>query len=247
MTLVDIIQPSCALFLDFDGTVVDIAPEPGAVVVPHGLVDVLGLLGERLGGGLALISGRPIEQIDAFLHPLRLPAAGVHGLERRGADGAVTLLSTHPLQHVEDAAGALAEKFPRLLVETKRGSVALHYRQAPELEALCLETMQAAVADSPGLTLLPGKMVLEAKPGGASKGVAIEAFLKEPPFAGRRPVFIGDDLTDEVGFSLVQRLGGIGVKVGEGASVAWHRLASPNDLRSELRRSATALATKVNA
>jgi trehalose 6-phosphate phosphatase len=247
MTLVDIIQPSCALFLDFDGTVVDIAPQPGAVVVPHGLVAVLGALGERLGGGLALISGRPIEQIDAFLRPLHLPAAGVHGLERRGADGAMTLLSTHPLQRVEEAAGALAAKFPKLLVETKRGSVALHYRQAPELAALCLETMQAAVAESPGLTLLPGKMVLEAKPGGASKGVAIEAFLKEPPFAGRRPVFIGDDLTDEVGFSLVQRLGGIGVKVGEGASVAWHRLASPTALRSELQRCAAALATKVNA
>jgi trehalose 6-phosphate phosphatase len=247
MTLVDIIQPSCALFLDFDGTVVDIAPQPGAVVVPHGLLDVLGSLGEHLGGALALISGRPIEQIDAFLRPLRLPAAGVHGLERRGADGAMTLLSTHPLQRVEEAAGALAAKFPQLLVETKRGSVALHYRQAPELAALCLETMQGAVAESPGLTLLPGKMVLEAKPGGASKAVAIEAFLKEPPFAGRRSVFIGDDLTDEVGFSLVQRLGGIGVKVGEGASVAWHRLASPAELRSELQRSAAALATKVNA
>jgi trehalose 6-phosphate phosphatase len=176
-----------------------------------------------------------------------LPAAGVHGLERRGADGAMTLLSTHPLQRVEEAAGALAAQFPQLLVETKRGSVALHYRQAPELAALCLEAMRAAVAESPGLTLLPGKMVLEAKPGGASKGVAIEAFLKEPPFAGRRPVFIGDDLTDEVGFSLVQRLGGIGGKVGEGASVAWHRLVSPTALRSELQRCAAALATKVNA
>jgi trehalose 6-phosphate phosphatase len=247
MTLVDIIQPSCALFLDFDGTVVDIAPQPGAVVVPPGLVDVLGSIGEHLGGALALISGRPIEQIDAFLRPLQLPAAGVHGLERRGADGAMTLLSTHPLQRVEEAAGALAAQFPQLLVETKRGSVALHYRQAPELAALCLEAMRAAVAESPGLTLLPGKMVLEAKPGGASKGVAIEAFLKEPPFAGRRPVFIGDDLTDEVGFSLVQRLGGIGVKVGEGASVAWHRLVSPTALRSELQRCAAALATKVNA
>jgi trehalose 6-phosphate phosphatase len=247
MNLVDILQPSCALFLDFDGTIVDIAPQPGAVVVPRGLVDVLGSLGERLGGALALISGRPIEQIDAFLRPLQLPTAGVHGLERRGADGAVTLLSTHPLQHVEEAAESLAAKFPKLLVESKRGSVALHYRQAPELAALCLEAMQAAVAESPGLTLLPGKMVLEAKPGGASKGVAIEAFLKEAPFAGRRPVFIGDDFTDEVGFSLVQRMGGIGVKVGEGASVAWHRLPSPEALRSQLQQAAAALSAKVNA
>jgi trehalose 6-phosphate phosphatase len=247
MNFVDIIQPSCALFLDFDGTIVDIAPQPGAVVVPHGLVDVLGSLSERLRGGIALISGRPIEQIDAFLHPLQLPAAGVHGLERRGANGRVTLLSTHPLEHVEEAANTLAGKFPQLLVESKRGSVALHYRQAPELAALCLETMQAAVAESPGLTLLPGKMVLEAKPGGASKAVAIEAFLKEAPFAGRRPVFIGDDFTDEVGFSLVQRLGGMGVKVGEGASVAWHRLPSPAALCAQLQQAAAALAAKVNA
>jgi trehalose 6-phosphate phosphatase len=247
MTFVDILQPSCALFLDFDGTIVDIAPQPGAVVVPRGLVDVLGSLAERLGGGLALISGRPIEQIDAFLHPLLLPAAGVHGLERRGADGAVTLLSTHPLEQVEDAAKSLAARFPQLLVESKRGSVALHYRQAPELAPLCLETMQAAVAESPGLTLLPGKMVLEAKPGGASKGVAIQAFLKEAPFAGRRPVFVGDDFTDEVGFSLVQRLGGMGVQVGEGASVAWHRLPSPTALRSQLQQAAAAMAAKVNA
>jgi trehalose 6-phosphate phosphatase len=247
MNFLDILQPSCALFLDFDGTLVDIAPQPGAVVVPRGLVDVLGSLAERLGGGLALISGRPIEQMDAFLRPLRLPAAGVHGLERRGADGAVTLLSTHPLQHVEEAANSLAARFPQLLVESKRGSVALHYRQAPELGELCLETMQAAVAESPGLTLLPGKMVLEAKPGGASKGLAIEAFLKEAPFAGRRPVFIGDDFTDEVGFSLVQRLGGMGVKVGEGASVAWHRLPSPAALRAQLQQAAAALAAKVNA
>jgi trehalose 6-phosphate phosphatase len=247
MNFVEMIQPSCALFLDFDGTIVDLAPQPGAVVVPRGLVDVLSSLGERLGGALALISGRPIEQIDAFLRPLQLPTAGVHGLERRGADGAVTLLSTHPLQHVEDAATSLAAKYPQLLVEPKRGSVALHYRQAPELAALCLETMQAAVAESPGLTLLPGKMVLEAKPGGASKGVAIEAFLKEAPFAGRRPVFVGDDFTDEVGFSLVQRLGGMGVKVGEGASVAWHRLPSPAELRSQLKQAADTLTAKVNA
>jgi trehalose 6-phosphate phosphatase len=247
MNFLDILQPSCALFLDFDGTIVDIAPQPGAVVVPRGLVDVLGSLAERLGGGIALISGRPIEQIDGFLRPLQLPAAGVHGLERRGADGAVTLLSTHPLQHVQEAATSLAARFPQLLVESKRGSVALHYRQAPELAALCLETMQAAVAQSPGLTLLPGKMVLEAKPGGASKAVAIEAFMKEAPFAGRRPVFVGDDFTDEVGFSLVQRLGGMGVKVGEGASVAWHRLPSPASLRSQLGQAAAALAAKVNA
>ena len=247
MNFVDILCPSCALFLDFDGSLVDIAPQPEAVIVPSGLVATLAALERYLGGALALISGRPIEQIDAFLHPLRLPAAGVHGAERRGADGRVTLMSTHPLQHVEEAALALAARHTALRVENKRGSVALHYRQAPQLERLCLDTMQAAVQESPGLTLLRGKMVAEAKPGGASKGRAIEAFLHEPPFAGRVPLFVGDDVTDEVGFSTVQRMQGLGVKVGEGPTVAWHRLASPDALRAQLQAAVAGTAGKACA
>jgi trehalose 6-phosphate phosphatase len=247
MNLVDILHPSCALFLDFDGTLVDLAPQPEAVIVPSGLLATLGALNHYLGGALALISGRPIEQIDAFLHPLKLPAAGVHGAERRAADGAITLLSTHPLQRVEEAALVLVKRSPVLRVENKRGSVALHYRQAPELEAECVEAMKAAVEESPGLTLLRGKMVVEAKPGGASKGHAIEAFMQENPFAGRRPVFVGDDFTDEVGFATVQRLQGLGVKVGEGASVAWQRLPSPADFRFQLQAAVAAKAGKVSA
>jgi trehalose 6-phosphate phosphatase len=234
MTFAETLSPSCALFLDFDGTMVDIAPEPQGVRVPQPLIATLASLHEYLGGALAVISGRPIEQLDDFLAPLVLPVAGVHGAERRGADGLVALMSTHPLDRVEAAARALAARHPQLLVENKRGSVALHYRQAPELESLCLEVMQAAVEESPGLTLLRGKMVAEAKPGGASKGCAIETFMHEAPFAGRTPVFVGDDVTDEVGFSTVQRLGGMGIKVGEGVTVAWQRLPDPSALRREL-------------
>lgn len=244
MNFMDILCPACALFLDFDGTLVDIAPQPEAVVVPDGLVPMLGALQQYLGGAVAVISGRPMSQIDDFLAPLRLPLAGVHGAERRGANGEVTLLPAHPLQQVEDAANALAQQHPALLVENKRGSIALHYRQAPELEALCLETMHSAVDQSPGLTLLHGKMVVEAKPGGASKGRAIEAFMHEPPFAGRLPVFVGDDFTDEVGFSTVQRLGGLGIKVGEGQSVAWKRLDTPAMLRGEMQKAVAAKAAK---
>lgn len=247
MNFVDIVCTSCALFLDFDGTLVDLAPEPEAVIVPGGLVRTLEALDQYLGHAMALISGRPIEQLDVFLAPLKLSVAGVHGAERRSADGTVTLLPTHPLQHVEEAALALSGQYPRLRVEIKRGSVALHYRQAPELQALCLQTMQAAVEESPGLTLLPGKMVFEAKPGGASKGHAIEAFLQEPPFAGRRPVFVGDDFTDEVGFATVQRMQGLGIKVGEGASVAWQRLDSPATLRYQLHTTVAAKARKAHA
>ncbi|MBA3773749.1 MAG: trehalose-phosphatase [Ramlibacter sp.] len=247
MNFADILCPSCALFLDFDGTLVDIAPQPEAVIVPSGLVGTLTALNHYLGGALALVSGRPIDQIDAFLRPLQLPAAGVHGAERRGADGSMKLLSTHPLQYVEEAAQALASRHPQLRLETKRGSLALHYRQAPELEQECLQAMQAAVEKSPGLTLLHGKMVVEAKPGGASKGGAIEAFMQEAPFAGRSPVFVGDDFTDEVGFATVQRLKGLGVKVGDGASVAWQRLESPAVFRYQLQAAVAAKAGKVSA
>jgi trehalose 6-phosphate phosphatase len=234
MTFAEILCPSCALFLDFDGTMVDIAPQPHAVHVPQPLIETLRWLDDELGGAVAVISGRPIAQIDQLLDPMRLAVAGVHGAERRGTNGDVTLLSTHPLEHVEQVARALAAEHTGLLVENKRGSLALHYRQAPALEELCVQAMQDAVAESPGLSLLRGKMVVEAKPGGASKGRAIEAFMAEPPFAGRTPVFIGDDITDEVGFATVQRLGGLGIKVGPGTTVAWQRLPDPEALRREL-------------
>lgn len=246
MTLAEILQPSCALFLDFDGTMVDIAPQPQAVHVPEPLIAVLRRLDTYLGGAVAVISGRPIAQIDAFLQPLQMAVAGVHGAERRGTDGRMHLLNTHPLDHVEEAACALAARNPGLLVENKRGSLALHYRQRPDLEALCLATMQKAIDESRGLTLLRGKMVAEAKPGGASKGRAIEDFLAEKPFTGRTPVFIGDDVTDEVGFSTVQRLGGVGIKIGQGATAAWRRVSDPTTLRQELD-AAIAAGSKRNA
>jgi trehalose 6-phosphate phosphatase len=247
MNFVDILYPSCALFLDFDGTLVDIAPQPEAVIVPPALLQTLEQLHGYLGGALALISGRPIEQIDEFLRPLVLPAAGVHGTERRGANGEITLANTHPLDVVEQAALALAREHPKLRVEAKRGSIALHYRQAPELEAQCIGAMQHAVENSPGLTLLRGKMVVEAKPGGASKGAAIEAFMAEPPFAGRTPVFVGDDITDEVGFATVQRVRGLGMKVGPGSTVAFARILSPAVFRQQLQSAVAAKAGKAHA
>jgi trehalose 6-phosphate phosphatase len=247
MNFVDIIGPTSALFLDFDGTLVDIAAQPDAVTVPPGLVQTLADLGTYLGGALALISGRPIAQIDQFLHPLRLPAAGVHGAERRSLGGELTLVHTHPLERVEEVATELAGRHPALRVEVKRGSLALHYRQAPELEQLCIEAMQEAVGRSPGLALLRGKMVVEAKPGGATKGHAIEAFMHEAPFIGRAPVFVGDDVTDEVGFATVQRLRGLGVKVGDGPTVAWQRLESAAALRDQLQTAAAVKARKVSA
>jgi len=247
MNLADILVPECALFLDFDGTLVDIAPQPEDVVVPAELLDTLERLRAWLGGAVALISGRPIAQLDGFFNPLRLPIAGVHGAERRGADGVLTEIPSYPLDAVEAAALSLAHRHAALRVEIKRASVALHYRQAPQLEAECVAAMQRAVESSAGLTLLRGKMVVEAKPGGATKGLAIEAFLREAPFRGRRPVFVGDDVTDEAGFATVQRLRGMGVKVGEGATVALQRIASPTEFRSQLSNAASRKGGKVNA
>jgi len=234
MDVADLLCPSCALFLDFDGTLVDLAQQPEDVIVPPSLIDTLRELHTYLGGAVAVISGRPMEQLDQFLAPLRLPMAGVHGAERRAADGTLNLQTTYALDEVQRAAQALADQHPALRVEHKRGSLALHYRQAPELQDLCEKTMRAAVEASPGLTLMRGKMVVEAKPGGASKGLAIDAFMHEEPFMGRQPVFMGDDFTDEVGFTVVQRRGGMGVKVGGGPSAAWHRVESPAVLRQEM-------------
>jgi trehalose 6-phosphate phosphatase len=226
-----ILDPGCALFLDFDGTLVDIAPTPDAVVVPPGLTDALVRLAQRLHGAVALISGRPLAQLDQFLAPLRLPAAGIHGAERRRPDGIVERRALAELDAVADVAQRLAADRPGLLVERKPCAVALHYRGAPECEALCRDAMQEVVARQPALHAIHGKMVIEVLPAGVSKGHAVEQFLLELPFAGRRPVFIGDDVTDEDGFAAVLRAGGVAVRVGSGPTVATHGLSSPQAVR----------------
>lgn len=219
-----------ALFLDFDGTLVDLADQPELVHVPAELVPLLTALHTQLDGALAVVSGRRIVDIDTFLAPLELPAAGEHGARRRDATGALFEAEPHDLQRVIDAVLPLAEKYPGLRLERKEAAVALHYRHAPELEALCRETLEEALRLEPALTLLHGKFVFEAKPLGVSKGSAIEAFMREAPFAGRQPVFAGDDVTDEAGFEAVRRLNGLGIKVGLGPTMAQHRCASPAEL-----------------
>jgi len=230
--------PDCALFLDFDGTLVDIAPTPDAVVVTPQLLAALSALQARLDGRLALVSGRPIAELDKLLAPLVLPAAGVHGMERRMAGGPLQRLPAPDFSLVRAQALALAGQHPGLWVEEKHGALALHYRQAPELHDICVQTMAAAVGASPGLLLMEGKMIVEVKAGGVSKGTAIRDFLGQAPFARYRALFIGDDTTDEAGFDYVQSVGGVGVKVGPGPSIARHRIASAQRLRAALARAA---------
>lgn len=224
----------CALFLDFDGTLVDIAPLPSQVIVTPALRAALGALQLRLGGRLAVISGRPIAELDTLLAPLVLPAAGVHGMERRGADGVLRRLPPPDFSLVRARARALAARHPGLWIEEKHGALALHCRQAPELYTLCSAQLGAAVQECAGLILMEGKMIVEVKAAGVSKGTAIRDFLAEAPFQGHRPLFVGDDTTDEAGFDYVQGIEGIGLKVGPGPSVARCRIASAEALRAAL-------------
>ncbi len=219
-----------ALFLDFDGTLVALAETPEAVHVPRALVPLLGDLHDLLGGALAVVSGRQIDAIDRFLAPLRLPAAGEHGVQRRDADGRMQEQRAPDLRAVLNAANELARVHEGLLVERKHAAIALHYRLAPQLEAVCREAMARVIDGQPQLELMHGKFVFEVKLAGINKGIAIDAFMHEAPFAGRVPVFAGDDTTDESGFSVVQLRGGVAIKVGAGPSQALHRLDSPHEV-----------------
>ncbi|OWY33815.1 trehalose-phosphatase [Herbaspirillum aquaticum] len=227
-----------ALFLDFDGTLVDLAPQPEEIVVPPELITLLQRIQQESNGALAIVSGRPLDQLDFFLAPLRLPAAGVHGAERRTADGRILQQPVPDVHHLRERLLPLVESHPGLQLELKRGALALHYRHAAHLEQRCVETMMDALRHEPGFTLLHGKMVVEAKPH-INKGDAVAAFLHEAPFRGRRPVFIGDDVTDEAGFAIAQGevFGGLGIKIGAGPSQALQRLADPAAVLDLLRQS----------
>ena len=220
------LTPDTALFLDFDGTLVALAPQPELVEVAPGLTGILAALHRQLHGALSLGSGRRLSDLYLFLAPLRLPAAGEHGAQRRTADDLLISAPPADLRPVLRAAEGLVARHPALKLERKNLAVSLHYRQAPELEGLCMQVMGEALARSEGLELMQGKCVIDLKPAGFSKGTAIAFCMTEPPFAGRQPVFAGDDVTDEAGFEEVQRLGGHAIKVGDGPTVARHRCAS---------------------
>ncbi len=231
-----------ALFLDFDGTLVEIAPTPDQVRVAPGLPALIETLRDRLGGALAVVSGRPIAQIDALLRPAHVAAAGAHGLERRGADD--SLVSAPPsaaIHTVRDRLLPFVAARPELVLEDKGVSLSLHYRRVPGLEAQCRAAMDAAL-DGLDLELLDGKMVLEVRPHGMDKGRAIAEFVAEPPFAGRLPVFIGDDRTDEDGFDRVNAHGGWSIKVGVGATRATRRIGDVAEVHEWLRALADRLA-----
>jgi len=225
-----------ALFIDFDGTLVEFAPEPDAVVVSSELPELLGGLHGALGGALAVISGRPIEALDRYLTPLRLPAAGEHGAELRFHLGDSIAHSTGLPPRAVQSLREISAGRAGTLLELKTASAAIHYRNAPQQAVAVRAALEDLVPTIPGYELLEGKMVCEFKPVGVDKGRALLAMLDRPPFDGRRPVFLGDDVTDEAGFSAVNTLGGISIKVGQGVpSEAGHRLGSVGEVNGWLR------------
>ena len=227
MNDIDLPVPShdWALFLDFDGTLTELAPHPDAVRIDPDLPGLLEAIFLELDGALAVVSGRTLAELDRHLG-LRLPAAGVHGLELRERPGA----TVHPpaeallVARLKARLAGFVAADDRLLLEEKPGALALHFRQAPDRAADCARLMAEATADLDGIHVLKGKMVLEAKPARVNKGHAIETMMKEPPFSGRVPVFAGDDTTDEDGFRIVNALGGISIKIADGDTLARYRM-----------------------
>jgi trehalose 6-phosphate phosphatase len=230
--------PQLAIFTDFDGTLVELAETPDQIEVDDSLPSQLERAMRELDSAFAVLTGREIADIDKYLAPLHLPVAGAHGTQRRRADGVVEATDPAAILGAEEIAHMLeplVAAHPELLLETKEGAVALHYRQAPQLDIEVRSAMEEAVRSVPDFALVPGKMVLEARPRGVNKGEALRAFMREEPFVGRIPIFIGDDVTDEDAFIAAQELGGVGIKLGEGETAARMRIPDVASVHALIR------------
>ncbi len=203
-----------ALLLDLDGTLLDFAPTPDSVVVPPGLTDTLRALETALGGALAIVTGRSLDVLDGFLGH-KFVAAGEHG-------GAIRLTQGGPIMRLAlpvpppswlVQAEVLADSYPGALLEEKARGFALHYRQAPEAGTIFEGALSLLVRDDPRFQLLAGAMVWEVRPVGVDKGSAVTTLMAAPPFLGRLPLFIGDDVTDEDGMRVAREMGGEGLRV----------------------------------
>lgn len=232
-------NPAWAFFFDIDGTLADLAPTPAEIRLEHKLHQLIHALHRNSGGALALISGRSIADVDSIFGEPRLPVAGHHGLERRDAEGKI---SRHDatVEKLANARTRLSEAVARhsgLLLEDKGHSLALHYRAKPALASYAHRTMRGLHSKlGPEYAILTGKRIIEIKPSGKDKGDAVREFLEEEPFRGRTPVFVGDDVTDEYGFAVVNSLGGHSIKVGAGRTGARWRLRDVRAVRAWLER-----------
>jgi trehalose 6-phosphate phosphatase len=230
-------QPQWAYFFDIDGTLVDLASVPAGVRLDRKLRRLLERLHRSAGGALALISGRSIADIDRLFPGSRLPVAGQHGIERRDSSGVVARhgFPSKKLLSVRQRLVAAVTRHRGLLLEDKGLSLALHYRRAPRLGGFAHRLVRSLLAQTgPEFCVQSGKRVVEMKPTGRHKGIAVLEFMQEEPFRGRTPVFIGDDVTDEYGFAAVNRLDGYSVKVGPGRTAARWRLRNARAVRAWL-------------
>lgn len=223
----------CALFLDIDGTMAELASVPEAVHVDTELIRNLPRIMHDLGGALALVTGRAITSADELFPGLKLPIAGQHGCERRDAAGAIHLHASNKKTQVRlrKLLQRLARRHPQLLLEDKGSALALHYRAMPQLAARVNRYVRLSLRGAEGYSAQPGKLLIEVKPQGRDKGTAIHDYMAEVPFVGRMPVFVGDDLTDEDGFAMVESLGGWTIKVGTGRTHARYRMPNVDAVR----------------
>ena len=226
-----------AWFFDIDGTLIEIAPTPSSIVVHDDLPHLISRLHSLTGGAVSLITGRAVSDVERFLPLPGIVVAGQHGAEMRNPEGNVSIEtpSGGDLQSIQSRLSDVAKRHTALIVEHKGSSIALHYRKAPRLGGYAHRVMRELwQKHAPDLVIQKGKRVVELKPIDADKGTAIKALMQTDPFEGRTPVFIGDDVTDEAGFALVNDMGGHSIKVGRGRTVAKWKLRDVNAVRDWL-------------
>jgi trehalose 6-phosphate phosphatase len=230
----------CAILLDIDGTLLDLAPTPREVWVPPGLARTLNGLIEKTAGALALVSGRSLNDIDLIFAPEQFPAVGGHGAEMRiSVDSESVATHAPPMdKELKRRLAAIARLSPGILLEDKGYSLALHYRLAPHAEKAIYEAIALIRADLPDapIELMPGKCVYEIKHSGFNKATGVLELMAHEPFKGRRPIFIGDDVTDESVFALMPDLGGLAFSVGRRATGVADHFDEPRDVRQWLAR-----------
>ncbi len=225
--------PSTAVLLDVDGTILDLAPTPLEVVVPPDLTVALERLSKRVGGALAFVSGRPLAELDLFFQPLRLPSIAGHGAELRLADGSVTRAKTFLDPQLKADIASIGDDKPGVVIEDKGYSIAVHYRLVPHVGHEVRDEVAAICARYPStrLEILPGKSVVEIKQPSFNKGTAVRELMQHAPFQGRRPIFIGDDVTDEAAFEVLPEFNGVGFSVGREVQGIAGMFETPSDVR----------------
>jgi trehalose 6-phosphate phosphatase len=230
----------CAVLLDIDGTLLDLAPTPREVWVPPALSKALNRLLTRTSGALALVSGRSLNDIDLIFAPDQFPAVGGHGAEMRiAADSEAVATHAPPMdKELKRRLAVIAKLSPGILLEDKGYSLALHYRLAPHAEKAIYAAVSLIRADLPNapIEVLPGKSVCEIKHSGFTKATGVQELMTHEPFRGRRPIFIGDDVTDESVFAIMPELGGLAFSVGRRAHGVAGHFDEPRDVREWLAR-----------